>query len=61
MRKTVGCRVVCIKVVVQGKGGTEGGSDTVVYTMKSTGLRTEPWGRNTTGGGITKTIKWYYI
>jgi len=35
--------VVCIKVVVQGKGGDES-DEGVVYMMKSRGPRTEPWG-----------------
>ena len=35
--------VVCIKVVVEGKGGDES-TKGVVYMMKSRGLRTEPWG-----------------
>ena len=35
--------VVCIKVVVEGKGGDES-TKGVVYMMKSRGLRTEPQG-----------------
>ena len=35
--------VVCIKVMVKGKGGDESAKG-VVCMIKSRGLRTEPWG-----------------
>jgi len=35
--------VVCIKMLVQGKGGDES-TEGVMYMMKSRGPRTEPWG-----------------
>jgi len=35
--------VICIKVVVARKGRDES-AEGVVYTMKSKGLKTEPWG-----------------
>jgi len=34
--------VVCIKLVVQGKGGVDS-TEGVVYMMKSRGLKTGPW------------------
>jgi len=36
--------VVCIKVVVRGKGGNDRVLRGVVYMTKSTGSITEPWG-----------------
>jgi len=35
--------IVCIKVVVEGRGGCES-TEGVVYMMKSRGPRTKPWG-----------------
>jgi len=47
----LGVVVVCIKVVVQGKGADES-TERVAYMMKSRGPRMEALGNTTAGRGI---------
>ena len=51
MRKTVGCRVVCIKVMVEGKGGDESAEGGSVHDEKQRTENENGALGNATGGG----------